>query len=85
MLEKKIVVKAANGLHARPAGLLVKAAGKYTSEVSLLVNGKKVNAKSIIGIMSLGVKENQEVTIVAEGADEAAAIEDVAAVLESAE
>lgn len=84
MIEKNVVVKADNGLHARPAGLLVKTASKYNSEISLIVNGKKANAKSIISIMSLGVKENEEVTIVVKGEDEALAIEEVANILESA-
>ncbi|WXR60572.1 HPr family phosphocarrier protein [Peptostreptococcaceae bacterium AGR-M142] len=81
MASKKIVVKAENGLHARPAGIFVKSASKFNSDVFVETNGKKVNAKSIMGLMSLGIKQNQEVTIITEGADEAAALEELSAVM----
>lgn len=63
------------GLHARPAAELVQIANKYKSAISLKMNDKEANAKSIITIMALGVKKNAEVTIVANGDDEVEAIE----------
>lgn len=63
------------GLHARPAAELVQVANKFKSAISLKMNDKEANAKSIITIMALGVKKNVEVTIIAIGDDEAQAIE----------
>lgn len=62
------------GIHARPAGLLVKAAGAFESEITIATEAKKANAKRMMAVMGLGVKQGTEVTITAEGADEDAAI-----------
>ncbi len=62
------------GIHARPAGELVKEAKKYTSTISINANGRKVNATKLMMIMSLGVKKGVTVTIEADGEDEDAAI-----------
>lgn len=67
-------VIAASGIHARPATLLVQAASKFTADINLEYKGKSVNLKSIMGVMSLGVGQGADVTISAEGADEADAI-----------
>lgn len=64
------VIKDEQGMHARPAGLLVKEAGKFASSVKISANGKEVDAKRIFGIMSLGIKKGQEVTMIIDGADE---------------
>lgn len=58
------------GLHARPAGLLVKEAGKYTSDITIECKGKSADSKRIIAIMGLGVKKGDEVTVKIEGGDE---------------
>ncbi len=63
------------GIHARPAGLLVKRAGEFKSSVQIGKDGKFVDAKRIFGVMSLGVKAGNEVVIKAEGEDEDAAID----------
>ncbi|CAH0345886.1 MULTISPECIES: phosphocarrier protein HPr [Bacillaceae] len=70
MVEKTFKVIAETGIHARPATLLVQAAGKFDSEINLEHKGKKVNLKSIMGVMSLGVGKDAEITISAEGSDE---------------
>ncbi|ANZ94617.1 MULTISPECIES: phosphocarrier protein HPr [Brochothrix] len=62
------------GIHARPATLLVQSASKFASDVQLGYNGKDVNLKSIMGVMSLGIGKGAEITISAEGADEKEAI-----------
>ncbi|HIV62540.1 MAG TPA: HPr family phosphocarrier protein [Candidatus Butyricicoccus avistercoris] len=62
------------GIHARPAGLLVKAAGAFQSDITIATEAKKANAKRMMAVMGLGVKCGTEVTITAEGADEDAAI-----------
>ncbi|WP_163652395.1 phosphocarrier protein HPr [Listeria sp. PSOL-1] len=69
------------GIHARPATVLVQAASKYTSDVQLEYTDKKVNLKSIMGVMSLGVGQNAEVVIYAEGSDEKEAITGLTEVL----
>jgi phosphocarrier protein HPr len=74
MLEKKFKVISETGIHARPATLLVQAAGKFDSEIILEYKGRNVNLKSIMGVMSLGVGKNAEITISAAGSDENDAI-----------
>ena len=64
-------VKDAGGLHARPAGLLVKCAQSCSSTVQISKGGKSADAKKLFAVMSLGAKQNDEVTIEIEGANEA--------------
>ena len=67
-----------DGMHARPAGALVKTAGEFSSSIQIGKDGKFVDAKRIFGIMSLGVKTGNEITLKVEGEDEetaAAALE----------
>ena len=73
------------GLHARPATLLVKKASSFKSDVSVEVNGKKVNAKSLIGILSLGVTKDTEVTLITSGEDELEAINELTKLIENLE
>ena len=74
MEKKDFHVIAETGIHARPATLLVQAASKFNSDITLEYQGKSVNLKSIMGVMSLGVGQNADITISAEGGDEAEAI-----------
>ncbi|GAO99351.1 phosphocarrier protein HPr [Fructobacillus ficulneus] len=69
------------GIHARPATLLVQAASKFVSEVTLSYQGKEVNLKSIMGVMSLGVGHGADVTIKADGDDAKEALAAVAKVM----
>ena len=62
------------GIHARPAGLLVKEAKKYESECTITKDGKTKKLTQLMMLMSLGVKQGETVTVTAEGADEDAAI-----------
>lgn len=73
-MEKSFKVIAETGIHARPATLLVQAASKFDSEVHLQYKEKKVNLKSIMGVMSLGIGQGADITIIAEGSDEADAL-----------
>lgn len=70
MKEFTYVITDPAGIHARPAGLLVKQAQPYASEVTIIKDGKKGNAKSMLSIMGLGTKKGEEVTVQAEGPDE---------------
>ena len=62
------------GMHARPAGLLVKEAKKFSSNITLICGEKNASAKGLISVMGLGVKYGNEVTVTAEGEDESEAI-----------
>lgn len=68
------VIKDEIGIHARPAGLLVKEAKKFESAITLECGGKKAAATKLMAIMGMGVKTGNEVTVSADGADEDAAI-----------
>ena len=73
-MEKTVKVKLKSGLQARPAALFVQEANRYNSDIFIEKDGKKVNAKSIMGIMSLAVASGKEITIITEGKDEAEAL-----------
>lgn len=68
-LQKKIIIKNKDGLHARPAALFVQLANKYNSEVSLKKGKEKVNGKSIMGIMMLAAEKGSKVLIEVVGED----------------
>ncbi len=78
MEKREIHIIAETGIHARPATLLVQAASKFNSDINLEYNGKSVNLKSIMGVMSLGVGQGADVTITADGDDAKEAIEAIA-------
>lgn len=69
MANRKVVVNLKTGLHARPAALFVQEANKFSSEVFVQKDDKKINAKSIMGIMSLAISSGTEIDIIAEGSD----------------
>ena len=75
MIQKSMQIQLTNGLEARPVALLVQKASMFESEIYIEAEGKKVNAKSIMGMMSLGLNAGETVTVSANGADEADAIE----------
>jgi len=74
MREKQFTVTADTGIHARPATLLVQTASRYTSDIQLGYKDKKVNLKSIMGVMSLGIGKGAEISITAQGNDEEEAL-----------
>ena len=75
MIEKEIEVKITSGLETRPIAKLVQVAGQFESRIYITLNDKKVNAKSIMGMMSLGVIEGEKLLISADGKDEKEAME----------
>ena len=75
MIEKEIVVKCESGLHNRQATYFVQKANEFVSTVYLESENRRMNAKSLLGIMSLGVITGAVVTLSAEGADAQAAID----------
>ncbi|MCC5802070.1 HPr family phosphocarrier protein [Rossellomorea vietnamensis] len=74
MVEKQVEVKLKTGLQARPAALFVQEANRFSSEIFLEKDGKKVNAKSIMGLMSLAISTGSAITLVADGSDEEEAL-----------
>ena len=74
MVERQAVVRLKSGLQARPAALFVQEANSFHSDVFLEKDGKKVNAKSIMGLMSLAVGSGVSITLIADGRDEEEAI-----------
>ena len=83
MVVKTVKLKHEDGLHARAAALFVRCANKHKSEITLTAHGESVNGKSIIGIMSLGVKCNESVEISAQGVDEKEAIDNLSKLVEN--
>ncbi len=74
MVKEVLKLELKNGLEARPAALFVQIASKYESHIAVTVNEKQVNAKSIMGMMSLGAIKGQNIEIAAEGQDEEEAV-----------
>ena len=75
MREFTYQIKDEQGIHARPAGLFVKLAAGFTSNITISKDGKEVDAKRILGVMSLGAKKDAEITVKIDGAGEEAAAE----------
>ena len=76
-------IKNEQGLHMRPAGVLAKEAAKYKSNISLVFNGKKINAKSVMNIIAGCMKCGSQIEVECDGADEQEACESIAALIES--
>ncbi len=82
MKSLKVTIQDPVGLHARPANLLVKAAGQFKSSIEIKNSAGAIgNVKSIINLLSLAVKQNDEVEIIINGEDEDAAMETIQKVL----
>ncbi|MCI9314760.1 MAG: HPr family phosphocarrier protein [Lachnospiraceae bacterium] len=77
MIQKSIQIKLETGLEARPVAMLVQVASQFESTVYINADDRKVNAKSIMGMMSLGLASGEEVTVVAEGSDENSAVVEI--------
>jgi len=82
MIEKEVTIINKLGLHARPAAMLVKTSSKFQCEIYFRKENLEVNAKSIMGVMMLAAEQGAKITIIANGVDEAEAVEAVAKVFE---
>lgn len=85
MTKRDIKIQLASGLEARPVAMLVQVASQYEASVYIDTDTKHVNAKSIMGMMSLGLDTGDELTVVADGADEEEAVAGVAKYLSGQE
>ena len=81
VVEKAVVIKNKQGLHARPAALFVQIANKFDSDVTVIKGRTKVNGKSIMGIMMLEAGKGAKVTIIAKGEDAETAVAELESLL----
>ena len=77
MIKKPIIIQLASGLEPRPVAVLVQVASQYNSKIYVEDGDRKVNAKSIMGMMALGIVPGQTVKVSAEGEDETQAIDSI--------
>jgi len=84
MISKTIAIKIPTGLEARPVAVLVQVASQHESSIYIESENRRVNAKSIMGMMSLGLREGESITINASGVDEEAAVAAIEKYLTSA-
>ena len=85
MITKKIKIQLKNGLEARPVAVLVQVASQYYSRIYVECENKKVNAKSIMGLMSLGLSAGEEVVVSIDGDDETNAMDEIEKYLSAAQ
>ena len=83
MTEATVTIKNRAGIHARPAALIVQAASKFSSSIWLEKGSDRINAKSIMGIITLGASFGTPVRILAEGKDEEAAVAAIRSLFET--
>jgi phosphocarrier protein len=83
MFVKEVSVQNQVGLHARPATFFIQKANEYKSSVWVEKDERRVNAKSLLGVLSLGITKGSIITLVADGADEEAAVNSLVALIES--
>ncbi|MDP8298784.1 MAG: HPr family phosphocarrier protein [Candidatus Tantalella remota] len=81
MIKKELTVKNKSGLHARPAALFVQIANKFDSDITIIKEEHEVNGKSIMGILMLAAEKGAKVTIIADGDDAEAALEELSEIL----
>jgi len=79
LVERFVTVELETGLQARPAALFVQEANRYTANLFLEKDGKRVNAKSIMGLMSLAITSGETIKLLAEGVDEEEALDHLTA------
>ena len=83
MLSKDVVVQNQVGLHARPATFFIQKANEFKASIWVEKEERRVNAKSLLGVLSLGIVGNTAIRVIADGADEEAAVEALVKLVES--
>ena len=83
MVSKEIVVQNQVGLHARPATFFIQKANEFTSSIWISREERKVNAKSLLGVLSLGITKGMTISLIADGPDENEALEGLTALINS--
>jgi len=83
MYEKKATIMKQIGLHARPATFLIQKANEFKSSIWIEKDDRRVNAKSLLGVLSLGVAQGATISIIADGADETQAVDTLCDLIDS--
>ena len=83
MITKEVVIENQVGLHARPATFFIQKANEFKSSIWVEKDDRRVNAKSLLGVLSLGIVKGTAISIIADGADEAEAIATLAELIDS--
>ena len=83
MIIREVTIKNSVGLHARPATFFIQKANSFKSSISVEREDRRVNAKSLLGVLSLGIVNGMEITLVADGPDEEEAIEALTDLIEN--
>ncbi len=83
MFSKEVTVNNQVGLHARPATFFIQRANEFKSSIWIEKEARKVNAKSLLGVLSLGITKGTQINILADGADEEAAVNSLVELVES--
>ena len=83
MLSKEVVINNQVGIHARPATFFIQKANEFKSSIWVEKEERRVNAKSLLGVLSLGIVKGTEITIIADGTDEEEAIATLSALIDS--
>ena len=83
IMEKKVKIQNETGIHARPASMLVEEASGYEAAIKIVYDGQEVNAKSIMGVMSLGISQDVEIVVQAEGGDAEEAVNAIVELIQS--
>lgn len=83
MISRSVTICNSVGLHARPATFFVQKANCFKCSIWVEKEDCRVNAKSLLGVLSLGISNGTEITLIADGADEGAAVEGLASLVES--
>ena len=81
MISKQSIVKCESGLHNKQATYFIQKANEFKSSIWIEVDNRKINAKSLLGVLSMGVIQGMSVTLIADGADEEAAVEELTQML----
>ena len=83
MISRSVTIKNSVGLHARPATFFIQKANSYKSSIWVEKEDCRVNAKSLLGVLSLGIVEGMTITLIADGNDEVAAVDGLVALVDS--
>ncbi|MBE6640314.1 MAG: HPr family phosphocarrier protein [Ruminococcaceae bacterium] len=83
MISRTVTVNNNYGLHARPATFFIQKANSYKSSIWVDKDERRVNAKSLLGVLSLGIEKGMEITLIADGEDESVALDGLAALIET--
>lgn len=83
MISKDITIVNSSGLHARPATFFIQKANTYKSQIWVEKEDRRVSAKSLLGVLSLGIAKGMTITLIADGMDENAAVSGLAELIDS--